>query len=721
MGDIYNLIWIALFAPLAGFLIQAFFGKLVVDNLGPKKGKWLMGFLAVLPVALAFLLGAVITNRLSASGNQQPVVLTLFDWISLHTIRIPFEVRIDALSMTMLLIVTGVGALIHFYSTGYMAEEKEYTRFFTYMNLFIFCMLVLVMANNLAMMFIGWEGVGLCSYLLIGFWYKDINNAKAANKAFIVNRIGDWGLTLGMILLAIVLIANPVKDPNNPALTTWLSYDTIFANAKTVLASQPAIATTIGILLFIGACGKSAQFPLYFWLPDAMAGPTPVSALIHAATMVTAGVFMVNRMHIVFELSPVASAVMAMVGAFTALFAALIAFGQTDIKKVLAYSTVSQLGFMFIACGAGAYWAGIFHVATHAFFKALLFLGAGAVIHCMMHNQDMRNYGKLSKYMPITFWTMMAAYFAISGFPLLAGFYSKEAILGGALGNEFAYGGLAQWAGWTGLFVAMLTAFYMTRMMCLTFGGKEERWKLIHAHAHHAPQEEPQEKHEESHTHEDKFGFFYTDEEMIARKEPEEEHHELNSKHKPHEAPISMTFPLIVLGILSVVGGWWLERNELLKHWLYPDGLSVLQGEMIAGEPKGLPIPLLWLSIIAAVAGLIIGAIVYWNGLPKKEGWDLSKWSGFRKLAGDQFKYDKAVMGLGVDCGGRAGNFLWKVIDAGFIDNIFNGIGWLTSQVSRVLKLVQTGYVRGYALLMLLGGVAIITYLAIALSMGGGR
>ncbi len=721
-GDSFNIIWYALFAPLVGFLIQAFFGKAIISKMGLQRGKSLMGWLAVLPIAFSFAIGAMITYTVAQGAASADIYLTLFNWIDVQSICIPFEVRIDTLSMTMMLIVTGVGSLIHLYATGYMAEEKDYSRFFTYMNLFIFCMLTLVLANNLAMLFIGWEGVGLCSYLLIGFWYKDVSNSKAANKAFIVNRIGDVGLTLAMFLLITTIVSSDLWIGGRD--NRLLSYDVLFPAILTVMKDQPVIITLVGILLFIGACGKSAQFPLYFWLPDAMAGPTPVSALIHAATMVTAGVFLVNRMHIVYEMSPVASAVVACIGAFTALFAALIAFGQTDIKKVLAYSTVSQLGFMFIGCGAGAFWSGIFHVTTHAFFKALLFLGAGAIIHCMMHNQDMRNYGNLRKYMPITFVTMMVAYLAIAGVPGFAGFFSKEAILGGALGNEHAASitignwtmGLGQIAGWLGLFVAMLTAFYMTRMTALTFFGKE-RWRELPAAEHHGHHEHGHDHHEAHEAHEDLHGFFMTDEELAAKQEPEVEHHELGPDHVPHEAPPSMVIPLVVLGILSLVSGYLLEHVWHLKEWLYPSGLDTLRGHAVAGHPEG--VPLMGLSIGAATLGIIVGYIVYRRGLPEKEGWDLSKWSPFRRWAGNQFGYDQAVVSMGVEGGGHVGNALWKGFDVGVIDGIVNGLAWTMSKLSKLYSLIQTGLVRGYALLMLMGVVAILCYIVYAVSTGG--
>ncbi|HRF60987.1 MAG TPA: NADH-quinone oxidoreductase subunit L [Fimbriimonadaceae bacterium] len=730
-------IWWVIGLPLIGFLIQALCGKIVVDALGPKLGKKIMGTLAVLPIAIAFIIGVLITVKLTGwDAGRRDFVLTLFDWITLKSLHVPFEVLIDPLSMTMVLIITGIGALIHLYATGYMSEEKEYTRFFCYLNLFIAFMLVLVLGNNLVMLFIGWEGVGLCSYLLIGFWYKDLANAKAANKAFIVNRIGDWGMTLGMFLLVAFMAGNLDKlaEPG----PRWLSYDVIFPNAIALLKDSPGVATAIALLLFVGAMGKSAQFPLYIWLPDAMAGPTPVSALIHAATMVTAGVFLLNRVHVIFEASPVASAFVACIGAFTALFAALIAFGQTDIKKVLAYSTVSQLGFMFIGVGAGGYWTGMFHVTTHAFFKALLFLGAGAVIHAMAHNQDMRNYGRLIKYLPITGATMIVGWLAIAGIAIpysgegaygFAGFYSKEMILGVALGGHFAeWQGqyVAVWAGWLGLFVALLTALYMTRMTWLTFFGKEERWRLAPAegHAHHDEHAHAHDHHgHDAHGHDhgdDPHRFFYTDEELERRAQAEghEHHHDLTPEHTPREVYPSMWFPLVVLAILSLIGGYVLYKGELFKNWLYPEGLSLLKPEMVHEHPAG--VPLLWLSIAAGMGGVIAGIAWYFRGLPRAEGWDLSKWSVFRRSAGNQFGFDHAMVEAGVDGGGAMARGLWRVFDVGVIDGVVNGVARTTRGFGKLLRLLQTGFVRSYALLMLVGGVALLGYFLYLMNRGVG-
>jgi NADH-quinone oxidoreductase subunit L len=710
-----KMIWLILFLPLIGSVIQALFGKKIIDTMGVKKGKWVCGLLAVAPIFIAFVIGFMITQGLMANpGPHAPE--TLFDWISVNGLRIPFEAIIDPLSMTMVLIITGIGALIHLYATGYMAEEREYSRFFTYLNLFVASMLILVLGNNLALMFIGWEGVGLCSYLLIGFWYKDVNNAKAANKAFIVNRIGDWGLTLGIFMLVAVMLTSGVLPKGE---TRLLSYDVILPHAQAAFQGKEALAVVVGLLLFVGACGKSAQFPLYLWLPDAMAGPTPVSALIHAATMVTSGVFLLNRMNIIYQIGPAAGAVVAIVGAITALLGALIAFGQTDIKKVLAYSTVSQLGFMFIACGSGAYWAGMFHVTTHAFFKALLFLGSGAVIHAMAHEQDMRNYGKLAKYVKITFACMAVGWLAIAGVPGLSGFYSKEAILGAALAqNDSLFNGvnLGRVAGWIGLAAAFLTAFYMTRMMCLTFWGKEELWRKLEPHPHH------DEDHHEVHVHHahdhgpDTNGFFFTDEELAAHHEEHEHHHSLDRDHTPREVPPSMWVPLVVLALFSIGFGYFASRPaggeevKVFQNWLYPAGS--LQLHEIPAEPH--EIPLTMLSLAAALGG-IIASLAWYLGvkggrLPVSEGWDMRKWNPLRRAALNQFGYDSAMVTATTEGGGQIAEFVWKRVDVGIVDWLVNGTGRLMAGFGRVFSWFQTGYVRAYALMMLAGVAGFLIY-----------
>ncbi len=730
-----NLIWLVLFLPLVGSLIQALLGGRIVKQLGPQKGKWLMGLLAVAPIAISFVIGAFITLQLTnAEPADRHTVVTLFNWIDFTSIRIPFETVIDPLSMTMVLIITGIGALIHLYATGYMAEEKEYTRFFTYLNLFVAAMLILVLGNNLAMLFVGWEGVGVCSYLLIGFWYKDIANAKAANKAFIVNRIGDLGLTLGIFLLVTLMLTSKAGHVGSD--NRWLSYDVLLSldpsltGAAQALGNNPGVAFAIAMLFFVGACGKSAQFPLYIWLPDAMAGPTPVSALIHAATMVTSGVFLLNRMNLLFQMSPAASAIVAIVGAFTAVFAALIAFGQMDIKKVLAYSTVSQLGLMFVGCGSGYFWAGMFHVTTHAFFKALLFLGSGAVIHAMAHNQDMRNYGGLFKYIKITSICMIIGWLTISGVWPMSGWFSKGAIIDGAIAQPYSVYGeanLGQLAGYIGLVGAFLTAIYMTRMTYLTFFNKEERWRLIEPH--HQAHETHEHAHHEAHDHgPDEHGFFLTE----APPEEHAHHHELDREHTPREVPISMWVPLVVLAACSLFAGIIMNRAteipgvsehqhvSAFQNWLYPQGLS--QWTRLPEVPHEAPFGLSghWFMVaisVAAVAGGLLGGILWYrqihkNRLPVNEGWDTGGWNPWRRRAMNQFGYDSAMVSSAVEGGDQLATALWKKIDVGVIDRTVNGLGRFAGGIGKVFAFFQGGYVRGYALMMLAGVALLLGYIA---------
>ncbi len=679
--------------PIVGFLIQAFLGGIAKKKLGPSSTRNLFGFMAVLAVAVPF----VVTLRVLTNFGpvSSPLVVPLAPWIDLNSFRAPFEFLIDPLSLTMLLVITGIGSLIHLYAIGYMAKDKDFTRFFTYMNLFIAAMTILVLANNLVLLFVGWEGVGLCSYLLIGFWYKDKANTIAANKAFIVNRIGDFGFMIGLFLLYCLMSSKAHRH------TRFLSYDVLRTSIET-FHNHPAIVTGICLLLFVGACGKSAQFPLYFWLPDAMAGPTPVSALIHAATMVTAGVFLLNRLSFLFVFSPVACGVVAIVGAFTALFAAVIAFGQTDIKKVLAYSTVSQLGFMFVACGAGGFSAGIFHVVTHAFFKALLFLGSGAVIYAMAHNQDMRNYGKLSKYLPITFICMLIAFLAISGIPPFAGFYSKEAIIGDAIGNQ-VFGGsginLVTVAGYTALFAALLTGFYMARLTWLTFLGKEERWRSISTdHSHHAeavptPALEVQ----------DAFGFFASEPLQLE----EEDHEELTADHNPKEVPLIMSLPLVVLAIGSIAAGFLL--NGKLVNWLQESVQTLPFHEVSWVTPAG---------ITAGVLGILVGIAVYFQGLPQKEGWDIGKWSRFRVWAGSQFGYDKAVTGGACASGNDIANFLSSQFERWIIEGVLGGIARTAKRIGDLIKTTQTGFARLYAAVILCGVIGLVGWIFISVRGG---
>jgi NADH-quinone oxidoreductase subunit L len=669
-SDLNLFAWLVVLLPILGFLVLSLAGKTLEKAMGRRT----LAVVSVLPIAISFIFAVNLTLHLTGqSPDHRMFVVPGPNWIDILGLKVPFELVVDPLSITMALIITGVGSLIFLYSTGYMAEERDYSRFFTYMNLFAASMLVLVMGNNLPLLFIGWEGVGLCSYLLIGFWYEDLSNVRAANKAFIVNRIGDWGLTLGIFTLLILMTSTRQTLPDG----RLLSYDTMLPHLVYRINSHPELATIAALLLFVGAAGKSAQFPLYLWLPDAMAGPTPVSALIHAATMVTSGVVLLNRMHVLFESSVIASAVVCGIGAFTALYAAIIAFGQTDIKRVLAYSTVSQLGFMFIGCGAGAFWAGMFHVTTHAFFKALLFLGAGCVIYSMSHDQDMRNYGKLAKYLPVTYVCMAVGWLAISAVPPLSGFFSKDALLGAALANDNAtINGVSVSAisGWVGLFTAVLTSAYMTRLFYLTFLGNKERWRDGH--------------HEDEH-----------------HAEPDA-HHGLTPDHTPKEAPPSMLIPISVLAILSAASGFFLWNGNAFEKWLAPSSSS--PGVEVLTEPQG--IPLMAISIGAAVLGIVAGMIIYWKGLPGTEGFDETKWSPLRLWARRQFGFDDVMTQSTIEGGREVGMGIWRGVEMGLIDGIVNGVAEISYGIGKGLSVVQKGLVRSYALLMLVGGVCLISY-----------
>ena len=726
-----NLIWWVFALPIFGFLVQSLTGKMFIDSLGPKIGKVLMGTLAVLPIAIAFLISVGITKSLGALGeHDRTVIVTLFDWIQVGGLHIPFEFRIDTLSMTMVLIITGIGSLIHIFATAYMFEDKDYARFFTYLNLFVAAMLCLVLGNNLLLLFIGWEGVGVCSYLLIGFWYTDVKNSLAANKAFITNRVGDWGLTLGIFLLVAAFLGTPAAA----GATRLLSYDVLIPALVEFGPSQvdPTLMFWAVICLFIGAMGKSAQFPLYVWLPDAMAGPTPVSALIHAATMVTSGVFLLNRMSPVVQLSPMAMSFIAIVGVVTAALGALIAFGQSDIKKVLAFSTVSQLGYMFIACGVGAYWVGLFHVITHAFFKALLFLGSGAVIYAMSHNQEMPNYGKLRKYLPVTSAVMLAGWLAIAGFPFFAGFFSKEEILHAAELAKLPWEWVGPFAFYGALVVAVLTAAYMTRMTMMTFFSGEERWRLLPAHDHHGHNDHHEEHTDHDHAHhdEDENGYFMSDAEYqySLSRETQEEHHDLEPSHEPKEVSPIMWLPLTVLAFFSIFGGAWLLKGVKLEEWLsssvfvahHGDGHTNAHAFNLGTELQHyFENPLFWMSIAAFVIGVGYGVAVYGRKLPAKDGMDTNKWSPLRKLAGKQFFFDTIATDGSIKAGSIIGLFCKNIVDR-LIDGIVNGIPALIGAIAGQLKSLQSGFVRGYAAVMQIGIVAVIAYVLYLLVVQGG-
>lgn len=616
--------------PLAGWAINGLFGK--------KLSKSVSGAIASLAVFASFILSVLLFVELNGAKEKSAVV-TVFDWITAGKLSIPFEFLIDPLSCLFLLIITGIGFLIHVYSTAYMKEDEGFQRFFAYLNLFIFFMLLLVMGNNYLIMFVGWEGVGLCSYLLIGFWFRNNEYNKAANKAFIMNRIGDLGFILGIILIFVA--------------TGTTTFSGVFDQIAT---KSPEMVTAIGILLFIGAMGKSAQIPLYTWLPDAMAGPTPVSALIHAATMVTAGIYMVVRSNIIFAESEAASMVVAITGLATALFAATMGFLQNDIKKILAYSTVSQLGYMFLALGVGAYGSGVFHVMTHAFFKALLFLGAGSVIHAMHHEQDIRKMGGLKKYLPVTHFTMLIATYAIAGFPGLSGFFSKDEILA----YVYDYSPF-MWV--LGVLGSVFTTFYMFRMYWLTFHGE---FRGTH--------------HQQEHL---------------------------------HESPKAMTIPLIILCVLTVLGGLVgiPELFGVAPHWL-SEWLQPVMKRNVASLPSHhTEWIIMGLTICAFAAAWYFTRQVYKvNKVRPADSEDkLQKWERviYHKYFVDEL-YDR-VFRKPVDEISRG--LRW--IDVEIVDQLVNGVGVSVRWAGGVIRQLQTGNIGFYIFGMVIGIILIIYFGAI--------
>jgi len=677
----HNLVWLITALPLLGFLFHAFVGK--------RAGRAVVGYIACAVVLASFAMSVIVTvdlMGLPAEGRRAvasllPGLREPAPWIEIGPLRATFGALIDPLSMLMCLIVTGVGGLIHIYALGYMAGDKDHARFFTYFNLFIFFMLTLVLADNILLMFVGWEGVGLCSYLLIAFWYEDMENSKAGNKAFIVNRVGDVGFALGIMAIFATFGTVAFHDPSGAGFLDMAARGVSAQGALTVGA-----ATLIGLLLFAGACGKSAQFPLYVWLPDAMAGPTPVSALIHAATMVTAGVVMIARVSPVLVHSPVAMTVVAVVGVFTAFYAATIALTQNDIKKVLAYSTVSQLGYMFLGCGVGAFASGMFHVTTHAFFKALLFLGAGSVIHALSGEQDMRRMGGLRDRIPVTHGTMLVGWLAICGMFPLAGFWSKDEIIGYAAG----FGVVGPFLAVAAMLTSLLTAFYMSRLMWKTF------WS--------AP------RFRETPRVEDGFGGGGAANALNLHEEEEAAHGGQDSGahggvHAVHESPPSMTAPLIVLAVLSAVGGLigtpW---ANLFERFLEP---------AVAAYPihHGLPV----------VPGLVIGAAIAAAGMGlawslysrrREQGAILSDAQRRRiaphRAAANLWYVDAAFTKVFVEWGGAVATAVWRRIDSGVIDGLVNGVAVLTDVLSERLRYTQGGVTRIYAVTMLTGIVALV-------------
>lgn len=615
-----NLVYLVPLFPLIGFLIN-----------GLARNSLSKGMTSVIGsgVILASFVVSILLFLQVKEGNVASV--TLFDFISTGKLSIPFSFQVDQLSSIFLLVITGVGFLIHLYSTAYMHEESNahFARYFAYLNLFVFSMLLLVMGGNYLIMFIGWEGVGLCSYLLIGYWFKNNDYSNAAKKAFIMNRIGDFGFLLALFWM--------IQHFGT------LTFGEVFSKVD-VTNMNDTVLVGITLLLFLGAAGKSAQIPLYTWLPDAMAGPTPVSALIHAATMVTAGIYMIARSNILYTLAPLTQGVVAVVGLATAIFAATIALKQNDIKKVLAYSTVSQLGYMFLGLGVGAYTGAVFHVMTHAFFKALLFLGAGSVIHAMHHQQDIRNMGGLKKHLPITHWTFLIGCIAIAGIPPLSGFFSKDEILAVAYFKGFAY-----WL--VGVLGAVMTAFYMFRLYATTFLGK-------------------------------------------FRGTPDQEHH-------LHESPAAMTWPLIILAVLSIVAGFVgvpavLGGSHELQQFLAPIFAASTKLQHAHDISHTEEFVLMGVSVGAAALAILY-AISRFSKKP-----DLEEATGFGKVLENKWYVDELYDAIIVKPLRGLSAFLNNVVEKLGIDGMVNGVGKLVHYGARQLRLLQSGQVGVYLLMMVI-------------------
>ena len=645
---------------IATLLLAPIVGSLINGLLYKKNSPNLAGTIATIAAGISF--ASAIMLFFNLSGMPDPkgapdtlsaksIVVSFFDWIDVAEIKIPAKFVVDPISVVMILVITGVGTLIHLFSVGYMHHDHGAAKYFCYLNLFLFNMLVLVLGGSLPVMFVGWEGVGLCSYLLIGFWFSDEAKAAAGMKAFVTNRIGDAAFILGMFFLLVTfgtldfseLIAMAPKGPQ------WE-----WANPLT-------LAT---LFLFIGATGKSAQIPLYVWLPDAMAGPTPVSALIHAATMVTAGIYMIVRLNPMFMASPLTLNVIACIGAVTALFAATIGITQWDIKKILAYSTVSQLGYMFLACGVGAFGAGMFHLVTHAFFKALMFLGSGAVIHALHEEQDVRFMGGLKKYLPITHMTFVMGWLAIIGIPPFAGFFSKDEILWRAYQNQFI--GPVLWG--VGFITAMITAFYMTRLMTLTFWGKSR----VHKDTH------------------------------------------------PHEAPMTMAIPLIVLGILSVVGGWLgiphvishglhLPIENIFESWFQA---SILAKPPIPGDHTAMEMTLMSVSVVGAAISAAIAFNIYKNGPEGAKKYSDLFGPVYEAVKNKYFVdeiYEKAIIGPII----QMSKNIWFYFDVNFIDKTTFVLTDLARGGGSFVRSLQSGNIQHYALYIAIGIVAAMSIILV--------
>jgi len=628
--------------PLLGFAVNLFWGR--------RLPKGAVGFIACAAIGLSFLFSLlVLIDLLQLAPANRSVEKILYTWILSGEFQANVGFLVDPLSIVMMMVVSGVSFIIHVYSHGYMHDDRDFPRYFTYLNLFVFFMLILVAANNFLLMFVGWEGVGLCSYFLIGFWYEKKSASDAGKKAFIVNRIGDYGFLLAIFLLLVTF--------------GTVDFKAVFAMAPEKLAVGSGMITLITLLLFMGATGKSAQLPLYTWLPDAMEGPTPVSALIHAATMVTARVYMVARCNVLFLMAPTSIFVVAVIGAATAIFAASIGLAQNDIKRVLAYSTISQLGYMFLACGVGAFTAGIFHLMTHAFFKALLFLGAGSVMHALAGELDMRKMGALKPHMPRTYWTFLLATLAIAGIFPFAGFFSKDEILWKALTE----GGLGFWL--VGAVAAFMTATYMFRAVFMTFHGKS---RVDHEVAHHL-----------------------------------------------HESPGMMTVPLILLAILSTVGGFigfpvvegWNHFSEFLAPvFAAPPALTAGKTVGAGHHAVGFEVTMMIVSMAIAGLGILLAHRLYIKK-PGSADQLAERFRGPYELIAHKYWVDEIYHFLFVGPLIRLSVFLWRIFDDILVDGTVNGVAAVVRGGSEVFKRLQSGYVQNYALSILAGIVFMIGYI----------
>ncbi|MGR3218767.1 MAG: NADH-quinone oxidoreductase subunit L [Candidatus Anammoxibacter sp.] len=636
-----NHVWLILLFPALGSAMNMLYGK--------KLSKKTSGRIACAVIGISFFLSILVfLSLIKLPPEERFAEDCLFTWISAGDFVAFASLQVDQLSAIMILIITGVGFLIHIYSVGYMRDDEGFSRYFSYLNLFSLSMLILVLSDNFLLMLVGWKGVGLCSYLLIGFWYEKKSAGDAGKKAFIVNRVGDFGFILAMLLIFVTF--------------GTLNFTEVFHSAPDALQSGGSVVTMITLLLFVGAVGKSAQLPLYTWLPDAMEGPTPVSALIHAATMVTAGVYMVSRCSVLYEMAPLSMTVVAVIGAGTALFAAIIGLVQNDIKRVLAYSTISQLGYMFLACGVGAYVAAIFHLMTHAFFKALLFLGSGSVIHALGGEQDMRKMGGLRSRLKKTHLTFFIGTLAIAGIPPFAGFFSKDEILFEALIN----GNKLYWV--IGAVAAFLTSFYMFRLLFMTFYGKSRMDKHVEEHV--------------------------------------------------HESPSNMILPLMVLALLALVGGFvGLPGLSLISKFLGPVmasehghelGKAIAEGMHGGGHMTKVYI-MMAVSTGIAIAGILLAYIMYMK-VPSLPGRLAARFSLLHKVILNKFYVDEIYDAIFVNPTKKFSIFLWKFFDVKVVDGIVNGTATIVELNGSMLKMFQTGFVRNYAFLMVFGGILIILF-----------